>query len=324
MPKQATLVVAYKQGSGFRFARVNTSQRFNRELARVAENVEAKLESLSEREYAIGDSLEADEYMTLVFEDIADIAEPEEESIGRPRLATTHVPADPTAFHDAIVRTTTMEEYGGKQLKEQTRAISFYAIVAGSSTQDRIAYVRHFNPMRFAKSGMLILQLGDTLDKLSDGIFAMDERIDLVIRDDRFNVLDKGWFESMFFDLMRGSEELDGIVSETVSELPMESNTLEMIVSKTRDKKRARRKLLEIRRSGHLDEITLQDFKEAVSEKHNLPLKRFIKKDAKGNEVISVSEQDADLLLIILNDDLFKGALTGKYLAASGKADAPV
>jgi len=324
MLKKAALVVAYKQGRGFRFAHVNTSRAFNRELVRISRRTDDKLEALSEREYTIGDSLEDDEYMTLAFGDLAAVADTDTNSTGRPRLETTHAPDNPAAFYEAIVRTTTMDEYGGRQLQEETKAISFYAIIVGTSTQDRVAYVRHFNPMRFAKSGMLILQLGDTLDKLSDGIFAMDDRIDLVIRADRFDILEKRWFESVFFTLMRDSDELDEVASEAVSDLPIDPDTLELIVSKSRDKKRARRKLLEIRRSGHLGDVTLIDFKKAVKDKHDLPLRRFIKKDARGKEMIAVSENDADLLLIILNDDLFKGALTGKYMAANGKANVAV
>lgn len=207
-----------------------------------------------------------------------------------------------------------------RQLLEEPRAIAFYAIVTGDAPEARRAYVRHMNPMRLAKKGFVLLQLGDTLDRLESEVFAIDGRVDIVVRPDRFDVFDKAFFESTFFDLMSASDELDELVSSAVSHLPVAKPTLALIVEKARNRRRARRKMLEIRASGHLESVTLADFKRALNEHHGLPISRFIRKDADGNEIINADDDDGDPLLEILNEDLFKGALTGRTLSASGKS----
>lgn len=59
-----------------------------------------------------------------------------------------------------------------------------------------------------------------------------------------------------------------------------------------------------------------QEVKGAVSKDY--AVSRFVQK-VKGKEVIACSDDDLDLLLEILNEDLFDGALTGRPLRASKK-----
>jgi len=46
---------------------------------------------------------------------------------------------------------------------------------------------------------------------------------------------------------------------------------------------------------------------------------RFIRKGSKGDEIFAADE-DVELLLEILNEDIYKGLLTGRRLVANKKA----
>lgn len=316
-----TLVVAWKRGNGYEFARVKTADDFTEKLRAIVDDFETSLKKYQKKAYAIGDDIEDDEYMTcalkLLPRDVPKAKDQEEDepAVKRARRTRSVTTADPQIFRDRLVAFGAMEPIGAKTLLKKT--VAFYAIIKGVTAQDRVAYIRRMNPMRLAKPGNLLAGLKDALSVLKTDIFAMDDRVELVLRSKTADIVNKNFFDSLFFDLSGSGSEIDAIVSDMLSPLPIQSSTENLLIERSRMRKRVRRKMLEIKHSGHLASVTMKDFKHALDEA-GLPHSRFIAKKG-GKETIFASEDDADLLFYVLNDDLFNGALTGKPYAVSKK-----
>jgi hypothetical protein len=321
------LVVAWRQGNGFQFGAVKTSEKFQKRLRKITRDIDVSIGQRKRLDYSIGDEIETDEYMACPMATASRLASEVDSTTSAPaRLKAGEAgrPKEPSAKPKEVAEfrrrlVTTMNEespIGAKFLRENEKhPIVFYAIVRGEDPRTRTAYIRHLNPMRLMKRGAVIATLGDTLDDATHRIFAMDERADLVIGLTEITVLDKNFFESLFFDLSGEGAAMDAIVSETLNVLPFGSDALAMIVAASRARKRMRRKMLEIRQENQLESVTMDDFKRALGAE-GIEESRFISKDG---SIVS-SEEDAELLLQILNDDLFHGILTGKAFSATRKS----
>lgn len=318
------MVVAWHKGAkGYEFGRVRTTQDLTNQLRQITVAAEHSLKTRDSKAYAIGDDLEDDEYMVAPLAQLSiaidrrkssaiDYLESNEQT-RRPRAAPTT--ADPIAFRKAIVAFGGMSQVGAHFLRNKRTA--FYAILRGSSQATRTAYIRDVNPMKLVKPGNMLLSLGDTLSTLETTVFLMDTKIDIVIRPNQIDVLNKGFFDRLFFDLSATAGDLDRIVRESLEVLPLAPNTLTALVERSRLRARNRRKLLEIHQSQHLRHITIKQIGKALLEQGYDPA-RFISKQG-GKELLTAGEGDIDTLLAFLNEDLFHGGLTGRHLAASKK-----
>ena len=278
------------------------------------QGVDATLESRERKDYSIGDVLESDEYMVAPLgHGRTATAAPQVGRRGAGTAPSATTTADPIEFRRRLVTTLRATEPIGMAALRRLN-VAFYAIVKGTTLDDRVAYVRHLNPLRLTKPGNILAMLGDTLDSMTSPVFAMDDRVDLIVRPDDVSILNKTFFDSLFFGLGGEGAELDGIVAAALSSLPIEAETLAMLVERSRGKKRSRRKMLEIQQSNHLAHVTADQFKTALATQ-GYPEAQFI--DHKGN--IFASEDDGDTLLEILNEDVFNGLLTGRPLAATRK-----
>ena len=323
LPEQiVNLVVASRHGAGFDFDVVKTSAAFQKRLHAITVKADDEIRGLNRCDYAIADDLEDDEYMicTLALrsppvqtessDEISTVAPKRLGRVPRRMPATTK---EPKEFRRLLVTTMTPYAPVGADFLKKT-SIAFYAIVRGDEPAQRVAYVRHLNPLRLAKPGNVIAMLGDSLVEAAHPVFALDERTDLIIRADDVIIRDKNFFESLFFGLSGEGPDLDGIVLSRLNVLPFSDETTQMLVERARGRKRVRRKMLEIWEANHLENVTIDDFKKALAAE-GIEHSRFIDDDG----MIRADKADGDLLLQILNEDLFKGALTGRSLAASRK-----
>ena len=317
-PKALTLVVAWRKGKGYDFGRVKTAQEFTDRLHRIVEKADAHVTSSEESAYAIGDDLDEGEIMIFPLQEKNGSREgqttPQRKALfpKQPSARTD----DPLEFRRRLISFGDMDPVGIAFLKEHKP--TFYALLHGNTAQERVAYLRHANPMELVKPGNILARLGDTLTALDDEVFLMDDRVDLVLRPSRIEIINKKFFDQMFFDPIGSYEDLDGMVRNALGVLPMVGETLNQLVERTREKRRSRYKLLEIQDSGHLATVTMAQFKAALK-LEGYEYRRFIRRDTKGQETIYAEDDDLDLLLYILNEDLFRGGLTGRRLAASKK-----
>jgi len=204
-----------------------------------------------------------------------------------------------------------MQEVGAKDLR--AKQIVFYAIVRGVDEEDRTAYLRHLNPMKLAKPGVRFLEFGDTLSRLESPVFVMDDKFDLIIRPEEIAILDATFFLNLFYSVSGIDERIDNMVEEALANLPIDEDTEVMLVDLCRGRKRYQSKLAKIVASGHMGNVNMKSFRAALRQ-HKLPVRRFIRDGS-----IHAGKNDGELLLAILNQDLFKGCLTGEPYAAGSK-----
>jgi hypothetical protein len=314
-----TLVVAWHKGAkGYEFGRVRTTQTITNQLRDIAQSVEDGIAGWQRKDYAIGDDLEEGEYMVAqISQERPNLAVPQRATPRRRGAPTT---AEPAAFRRAMIAFGAMEQVGARFLREKRTA--FYGILRGSSLADRVVYLRDINPMKVAQPGNILLSLGDVLSRLTETVFLMDNKIDIIIRPSEIVVINKGVFDRLFFNLSGSAGELDAAVHAALEAVPISPDTLNMLVERSRLKSRARRKILEIQESGHLQNVTIERFRAAVIAEEYDP-NDFIRRDDRGGEEIFAEDNNVDTLLEILNEDLFRGDLTRRRLAASKKRELP-
>ncbi len=303
------LVVAWKRGAGYEFKRIKTAGEADKKLVQIIDAADARVRRAAHRKpYSIGDDIEGDEAMVIGYD-----ALPQRVEVRRTKWASTKRPAE---FRMRMV--TFEEEPGGeyelRTAADEGRPIAFYAIVRGLGPADRTAYLRHRNPMAQVKPGAFFLALGETLTTIDTGVFTMDDHVDVVLGPTEAVIFGKSFFDLLFFELSAAdADQHEDLVKEVLSELPFEAGTLAALVGSIQNGRRARRRMLTMRESAHLKDMTMKDFRSALG-KHGIPAGRFIRK----GEIVS-SEDDLGGLLEILNEDLYDGYLTGRPLVVSKK-----
>jgi hypothetical protein len=283
------LIVAWRERGQFQFRLVDTAREVTQYLRRLTNATEATLEGLQRRPYSIEADIEDDEYLSASLDG-------REEEI---------------ALRDAIVNLDAMHQSGSNQLREHT--LTFYAVIVGNRPANRTAYVRKSNPMRVAKSGWGLFEFGDTLTTIDNPVFVVEDRFDLILRPDAIEILTPKVFENLFYELTGVDARVRTWVRNIGRQLPMSAGTVDLLTVACRSKPRLRRRLHAIQERGHLENVTMQQFRREVRRLGYEPL-RFIQ-----NGHISAAEEDYGVLLQMLNEDLFRGGLTDEEFAAERK-----
>lgn len=190
----------------------------------------------------------------------------------------------------------------------------FYAAVVGDDPANRAAFVRKTDPHLTAKPGWVVTTLGETLARISDPVFVLESRFDVIVARDGLVVLNATPFETLF----RGAEEMSDRVStwaEAVTDhVPISAEGAEILVAAARRSARLAKRLRSIYDSGHLAKVTLAQLKSAAKAQGLNVTDLFGK-----NELVVNEKTDTMTLLALLNEDLFKGGLTGTAFAADRK-----
>ena len=206
-----------------------------------------------------------------------------------------------------------MYEVGVEDLLEEQ--VAFYAIIRGELATDRVAYIRHLNPMQVIKPGRRFFEFGDTLKNIEKPVFVVDDQVDLIMRPDGVVVLNADFFQALFFRLSGADEHMASRVRNMLAKLPATKETLEMLTELARSRVRFRGKVAKIERSGHLVKYNIGDY-EAALKKRGLPKREFMK-----DNKIFAAEKDGEVLLAVLNQDIFEGCFDGIRRIAGSKRE---
>lgn len=196
----------------------------------------------------------------------------------------------------------------------EARDLSIYGFAIGSP-HERIVFIRRANPRRGLRRGKFLGRYSDSLRRVEDPVFAFDGLIDLVVVGKRLVVLSQNAFSMLF----RDQTELKKLVpkwGETLtSHFPVEEASLARLVSKAGRDSRHRQRLESIVSRGHLKGLTKEGLQEAM-EACELDPKKFFTSEGK----LRVEEGDEAALLYFLNEDLYRGLITGEQYRADKKA----
>jgi hypothetical protein len=167
--------------------------------------------------------------------------------------------------------------------------------------------------MKVAKPGWGLFEFGDTLTTIANPVFVVEDRFDLILRPDSIDVLAPKVFENLFYEMTGVDARVRGWVRNVARYLPMGDGVMNLLATACRARPRLRRRLHAIDERGHLEHVTMQQFRREVR-RLGYDATRFIR-----NGEIVAAEGDYGVLLQILNEDLFRGGLTDEEFAAERK-----
>jgi hypothetical protein len=189
----------------------------------------------------------------------------------------------------------------------------FYAAVIGDDPMSRVAFVRKANPRKATAPSKSWFTLGDTLVKIVDPIFALDDRFDLIILSDGLAVLDWPAFQVLFRNTAALAERYPEFVREIAQTLPFAGDGADQLAKAAINDTRIARRLWAIHEQGHLNNVTIKQVRDYANQE-GLDVSTLIK-----DERLVFNPQHKYTLLRLLNEDLYTGPLSKRQFAVEHK-----
>lgn len=290
--EQTLLIIAWREGKRYKLGRVDTEKVITDYLRYLVVEEEKRLEKRTARPYSIESTIEKDEYF------VAETVDVDEEEALRAQLRS--IGALPLITVDRLEKT----------------SLSFYAVAIGNNSSGIKAFIKKSNPLVIAKGGGLLAVFGDALTSLSRPVFAIEGSFDLVVYPDRIAILKDKPFQSLFYEETGINERIGVWVNKIEKSLPMHGEAKAKLAQMCQKGARLRLKLQAIEQRGHLSGVTITKFKSELK-RLQIPPERFI---YRGKLIIP--DKHERQLLEVLNEDLFKGGLSGEEFAAERKSKA--
>jgi hypothetical protein len=187
-----------------------------------------------------------------------------------------------------------------------------YAVVS-TTNAGRIAAIKKQSPAKRAREGKRWALAHDELVLMEDDPWQLHPMFEILVGVDGSYAASVTAFEQLFRDAERLVEMVDDWVGDVAAALPMDADQREILIERSRESSRVRRRLRSIVHRGHLARVGIADVRRHVGAM-GLPLAEFVQ-----NGRLVVDRANADQLLQILNEDLFVGGLTGDRFRSEGK-----
>jgi hypothetical protein len=190
----------------------------------------------------------------------------------------------------------------------------FYSAVVGNEAGKRTAFVRKTDPHLTARPGWVISSLGEALSRIDDPVFVLESRFDVIVLPDGLAVLNATPFETLFRAAEEMSERVVTWADAITDHFPIAGDGESLLVDAARRSSRLAKRMRSIYDSGHLAAVTLSQLR-AAAKQQGLDVASLFSKDG----LVINKDTDTLTLLALLNEDLFKGGLTGTKFAADRK-----
>lgn len=191
----------------------------------------------------------------------------------------------------------------------------FYAIVVGDRPGERVAFVSKSNPARVLGKGFFLTRLtpqSDTLTSVDTPLFLFEDRTDLVVSPERILVLNQLAFEQWFRESPAIGEHIDKWIGTIHEHLPLADDGVDRLRARAETDSRIRRLLRNISDRDHLRAVPIERIREHIREQE-LDEEELVR----GDEL--VLPDNPSQLLKLLNEDLFRGGLTGVPFVSDNK-----
>jgi hypothetical protein len=174
--------------------------------------------------------------------------------------------------------------------------------------------VRKTDPHLTARPGWVISSLGEALSRIDDPVFVLESRFDVIVLPDGLAVLNATPFETLFRAAEEMSERVVTWADAITDHFPIAGDGESLLVDAARRSSRLAKRMRSIYDSGHLAAVTLSQLR-AAAKQQGLDVASLFSKDG----LVINKDTDTLTLLALLNEDLFKGGLTGTKFAADRK-----
>lgn len=193
--------------------------------------------------------------------------------------------------------------------------ITAYAVVAGGA--DRIALFKRSDPRLGYSGGRRVIGiLKQRLEEIEDPTFAFYTYFDFVLAPTWALVVNQAAFERTFRDAGLVERHIDEWTASAAAHLPWAEGAVEALRRVAIKDSRIWRRLREIHRRGHLSGVGIDDI-EAYAKAMDLEVNHLIED---GHLIFDPDDRFS--ILHLLNEDLFRGALTDVRFEAQRKTGA--
>ena len=191
--------------------------------------------------------------------------------------------------------------------------IKLYAVALGNDS-DRILFVRRTNPRLPHKSGGFLAIAQERLTLIKEPVFTFLPSFDFVFGPNWAVVLDQRSFEVLFRQIGLVEQHVSTWIKGITDHLPMSTSSIESLRGVALRDSRTWRRLRDIESRGHLAYVTLDQVAVYAGEIGLDPEKVVVN----GQLVFDPSERFG--FLHLLNEDLYKGPLTGEAFESQRKS----
>lgn len=191
--------------------------------------------------------------------------------------------------------------------------VKLYA-VAVRDDSDRVLFVRRTNPRMTHKAGRFLAIGAEQLTRVEGPVFSFSPDFDFVIGSSWVVVLDQRSFEILFREIGLVERHVSTWIKGITDHLPMSAASIASLREVALRDSRTWRRLRDIERRGHLAHVTL-DQVGAYAGDVGLDSGKVVVND---ELVFDPSERFG--FLHLLNEDLYKGPLTGEAFESQRKA----
>ena len=192
-------------------------------------------------------------------------------------------------------------------------AIKLYGVAVGNDS-DRILFVRRTNPRLPHKAGRFFAIARERLTRIEGPVFAFSADFDFVLGPNWAVVLDQRSFEVLFRQIGLVEQHVSTWIEGITDHLPMSTSSIDSLREVALRDSRTWRRLRDIQRRGHLAHVTLEQVG-AYAGEVGLDSAKVV---VNGELVFDPAERFG--FLHLLNEDLYKGPLTGDAFESQRKS----
>ena len=191
--------------------------------------------------------------------------------------------------------------------------IKLYAAALGDGSE-RILFVRRTNPRLPHKPGSFFAIAQERLTRIDEPVFAFSASFDFVLGPDWAVVIDQKSFEFLFREIGIVEQRVSIWIKGITDHLLMSASSIDSLREVALRDSRTWRRLRDIERRGHLADITLDQVSEYAGLIGLDPAKIVV------NGELMFDPSDRFGFLHLLNEDLYKGPLTGEAFESQRKS----
>jgi hypothetical protein len=190
------------------------------------------------------------------------------------------------------------------------RSLLLYAFVF----EDGTAFVRKTNAYQSTRRGRILTRFTNALTTIDEPVFAFDDSVDIVITTDALLVSSESAFEHLFRSDELLAAHIPNWIHSISTHLPLADGAEDTLAERCQRSTRMRRRLEAIHHRGHLRDITITQVKNEA-----------IRQGIEPSEIIhrgklTFDDASTDVLLRLLNEDLFTGGLSNARFTVERKA----
>ena len=196
---------------------------------------------------------------------------------------------------------------------ELNLAIKLYSVAVGNES-DRILFVRRTNPRIPHRAGRFLAIGQERLKRIDGPVFSFSANFDFVLGQDWTVVIDQKSFEILFRQIGLVEQHVSTWIKGITDHLSMSGASIESLQKVALRDSRTWRRLRDIEHRGHLAHVTLEQVAEYAGEV-GLDSDKIV---VNGELVFDPSDRFG--FLHLLNEDLYKGLLTGQAFESQRKS----